>query len=86
MLRDIMAHGRMQVLTGPGDDASIKLEDYSAAGEFIQHRQDQYTLKMLRVYVYRATRLSRSVDMLYGRLEELLPAITGKFEGTTPLA
>ncbi|NTS66347.1 hypothetical protein HRV97_14405 [Sphingomonas sp. HHU CXW] len=86
VLRDIEAHGRMQVITGPGDDASIKLEDYSAAGEFIQFRQDQYTLKTMRLRVYRATRLSRSVDMLYGRLDELLPAITGEFQDTTPLA
>lgn len=84
-LRDILAHGRMQVLTGPGDDASIKLEDYSAAGEFIQFRRDQYTLKTLRVRVYRATRLSRCVDSLYGRLGELLPQIDGAFQGTTEI-
>lgn len=84
-LRDILAHGRMQVLTGPGDDASIKLEDYSASGEFIQFRRDQYTLKTLRRRVYRATRLSRCVDSLYGRLGELLPPIEGAFQGTTPI-
>ena len=71
----------MQVLTGLGDDASIKLEDYSAAGEFIQFRRDQYTLKTLRVRVYRTTRLSRSVDSLYGQLGDLLPPVTGEFQG-----
>lgn len=85
-LRDIMAHGRMQVLTGPGDDASIKLEDYSAAGEFIQFRRDQYMLKTLRVRVYRTTRLSRSVDSLYFQLGDLLPPVTGEFQGTNPIA
>jgi hypothetical protein len=84
-LRDILAHGRMQVLTGPGDDASIKLEDYSAAGEFIKFRTEQHTLKSLRKRVYRTARLSRCVDSLYVRLGDLLPPIQGAYQGTTSI-
>ncbi len=85
-LRDILAHGRMQILTGPGDDASIKLEDYSAVGELIQFRRDQYTLNTLRPRVYRVARLSRCVDSLYSRLGVLLPPLEGLYQSTTPIS
>lgn len=84
-LRDILAHGRMRVLTGPSDDASIKLEDYSASGVFIQFRRDHYTLKSFRVRVYRITRLSRCVGSLYSRLGDVLPSIEGEYQGTTAI-
>ena len=83
-VRDILAHGRMQIMSGPGDDASIKLEDYSAAGELISFRRDQWTLKNFRTRTYRATRLSRSVVTLYARLGDRLPRVEGAYQGTTP--
>lgn len=83
--RDILAHGRMQVMSGPGDDASIKLEDYSAAGAYVSFRRDQWTLKNFRIRTYRATRLSRCVVMLYARLGDRLPRIEGAYQGTTPI-
>ena len=82
-MRDIFAHGRMQVLSGPGATATIKLQDYSAQGEHVAFREDIYYLESLRRRVHAATRLSRAVDRLYFRLGDLLPHISVEYQGTT---
>lgn len=75
-LRDMLAHARMQVLSGPGDGATITLKGYTAAGDSIASRNGLHSLRDLRETTYRATRLSRCVDCLYGRIGQLLPELS----------
>lgn len=83
--RDMLAHGRMQIISFSSGDATIKLEDYSADGEFIKFRVDNVQLSSLRARAHRMARLSRCVDFLYARLGDRLPLIEGEYQGTKPL-
>lgn len=85
-MRDVFAHGRMQILSGPGENATIKLQDYSAQGGQVAFREDVYYLDSLRRRVHASTRLSRAVDRLYFKIGDLLPHISGQYQGTTEIA
>lgn len=85
-LRDMLAHGRMKITSFSSELVTIDMQDYSAAGEFIKLRRDNFKLTWLRSRTYRMTRLSRCVDLLYSRLGDRLPAVAGAFAGSEPLA
>lgn len=59
-LRDILAHARMQILTGPGKHSSIKLEDYYPHDEHrIAFRMRNLSRKDLEGYARRITNQPR---------------------------
>ena len=71
--RDMLAHGRMQVLTMHGGGARIKLRGFSAMGKEIAMREDVFWIDDFRHAVHKRTRMSRAVDRLYDRLDVHLP-------------
>lgn len=64
-MRDMLAHGRMQVLSGPGSSATISFQDYYGQGGVIILREKVYILEELRAHVHSLTRTSRAVNWLY---------------------
>jgi hypothetical protein len=83
-LRDILAHGRMQVVSNPGHFV-IKLGDYFAHGDAIAYRVLELAGSDLELYANRMARTSRAVDWLYSRTTDLLPAIEGAYQGSTDM-
>jgi hypothetical protein len=81
-IRDYLSHGRMRILSGPGDDASLKFEDYYANGAALAFRMHQTTCRRLEADAHRMAGFSRAVDRLYARLGPRLPAVTAEFHRT----
>jgi hypothetical protein len=72
-LRDIMAHGRMQVLSGEGP--RLNLWDYAPEGLAISQRTQVIVAKDLDRHALRAARLSRAIDATYHKACRDLPEL-----------
>lgn len=72
-LRDIMAHGGMQVLSG--DDPRINTWDYVAGTPAIDQRTRTWSTSSLDRLARRAARLSRATNGVYNRACRNLPEL-----------
>lgn len=72
--RDLFAHGRMQVLSGPGGTTVVQFGDFYAQGGVIEYRYEPMVpLSDLRRKAHKAARFSRATSLLYLQLGDTLP-------------
>lgn len=77
-LRDILAHAKMQVFSGPGTSAFLKFSDFYASGKLIAFREKKLTVEDLQQRTVKAARASRATDRLFFSVNSVLPEMVGR--------